>query len=139
MSSIENLLTKWIAPVKSAMPPLYLVGGAVRDHFLSRQINDIDLACEDPEKTAGILSKYHHAAVVPMGKGKRTVCHRVVNRQNTDDFLDVVELRDGSIENDLQLRDFTINSIAIQITKHLVALLSTHQRQLWQRLAMLMK
>jgi len=117
VSSIENLLSKWIAPVKDAMPPLYLVGGAVRDHFLSRQIKDIDLACDNPENTAAILAKYHKAAIVPLGREKRTVCHRVINRQNTDDFLDIVELRDGSIENDLQMRDFTVNAIAIQITK----------------------
>ncbi len=117
MSPIENMLSKWIAPVKDAMPPLYLVGGAVRDHLLSRQIKDIDLACGNPEKAAAILAKYHKAAIVPLGRGKKTVCHRVVNRKNTDDFLDVVELQNGSIENDLKMRDFTINAIAIQITK----------------------
>jgi len=117
VSSLENLLSKWIAPLKDAMPPLYLVGGAVRDHFLSRQIKDIDLACDNPKKTAAILAKYHKAAIVHLGRGKKAVCHRVVNRQNTDDFLDVVELRNGSIENDLQMRDFTVNAIAIQITK----------------------
>jgi tRNA nucleotidyltransferase/poly(A) polymerase len=111
------MLSKWIAPVKDAMPPLYLVGGAVRDHLLSRQIKDIDLACDNPEKTAAILAKHHKAAIVPLGREKGTVCHRVVNRQNTDDFLDVVELRNGSIENDLRMRDFTVNAIAIQITK----------------------
>ncbi len=99
------------------MPPLYLVGGAVRDHFLSRRIKDIDIACVNPKKTAAILASYHKSAIVPLGKEKSTVCHRVVNRQNTDDFLDVVELQNGSIENDLQVRDFTVNAIAIEITK----------------------
>jgi len=117
MTSIENILSKWIAPLKDVMPPLYLVGGAVRDHLLSRQIKDIDLACDNPEKTAAILSKHHGAVTVPLGIGKGTICHRVINRQNPNDFIDIVELRNGSIEHDLQLRDFTINAIAVQITK----------------------
>jgi tRNA nucleotidyltransferase/poly(A) polymerase len=117
MPPIENILSKWIAPVKDDMPPLYLVGGAVRDHLLSRKIKDIDLACDNPENVAAILAKHHSAVTVPLGIGKGTICHRVVNRGKPDDFVDVVELRNGSIEQDLQLRDFTINAIAIQITK----------------------
>jgi len=117
MHPVENILSRWILPVKDLRPPLYLVGGAARDHFLTRQIKDIDLACEDPARTAAILSKHHGAASVTLGTGKGTICHRVVSRQQPDDFIDVVEIRSGSIEHDLALRDFTINAIAIEITK----------------------
>jgi poly(A) polymerase len=118
LNQIEKILHKWMAPVTEDLFPLYLVGGAVRDHLLNREIRDVDLACTEPEKTATLLGQHHDAAVVKFEKKQNAVCYRVVDRNNKKDFLDIVQLWNNSISQDLLRRDFTINSIAIQINKN---------------------
>jgi tRNA nucleotidyltransferase/poly(A) polymerase len=81
----------------------WIVGGAVRDELLGREIVDLDIACRDPGGAARryggplfALSERHGAWRVALESG-RTV--------------DFTPLRNG-IEDDLATRDFTINAIA---------------------------
>jgi tRNA nucleotidyltransferase/poly(A) polymerase len=81
----------------------WIVGGAVRDEILGRELVDLDIACRDPEGAARrygrplfALSERHGAWRVAL-EGGRTV--------------DFTPLRNG-IEDDLATRDFTINAIA---------------------------
>jgi tRNA nucleotidyltransferase/poly(A) polymerase len=81
----------------------WIVGGAVRDELLGREVVDLDIACRDPEGAARryggplfALSERHGAWRVALDGG-RTV--------------DFTPLRNG-IEDDLATRDFTINAIA---------------------------
>ncbi len=117
MNKIEQKLNKWLSPLKEDLPPLYLVGGAVRDHLLDREIKDVDIACVKPEETANRIGQYHDSAIVLFNKKQNAVCYRVIDRNNKDDFLDIVQLRNNSIFEDLQERDFTFNSIAVQINR----------------------
>ncbi len=117
MNKIERKLNKWLAPVKEDLSPLYLVGGAVRDHLLDRESKDMDIACVKPEETASLIGQYHNASVVLFNKKQNAVCYRVIDRNNKDDFLDIVQLRNNAISEDLQERDFTFNSIAIQMNR----------------------
>jgi poly(A) polymerase len=88
--------------------PLYLVGGAIRDILLGRKIRDYDFVVTKVDMSfldqlGGLLE----ASVFPMGKGEQI--YRLVKGEKVIDFA----LMEGDdIEQDLMLRDFTINAIA---------------------------
>jgi poly(A) polymerase len=110
----------------------WLVGGAVRDRALGRSVGDFDVVIDgDPGEAA------HAIARVARETGKGAACfalserfgawrvveladrrfHRVSGmgyRSTIDDAwqVDVERLRGGSLEEDLALRDFTVNAVA---------------------------
>ncbi len=88
----------------------YVVGGAVRDELLGREVLDVDVACPDPVGAAR-----HYAA----GKGgalfqlsERHGAWRVAFRDGRT--VDFTPLPHG-IEADLRTRDFTVNAIAVPV------------------------
>jgi hypothetical protein len=85
----------------------YVVGGAVRDELLGRQIVDIDVATHDPEVAARIYAGVTKGALFPLSE--RHGAWRVAFRDGRT--VDFTPLR-GGIEEDLRTRDFTINAIA---------------------------
>jgi Poly A polymerase head domain len=85
----------------------YVVGGAVRDELLGREVVDLDVACSDPEGAARAYSRVEGGAVFPLSE--RHGAWRVAFRSGRT--VDFTPLRDG-IEADLASRDFTINAIA---------------------------
>ncbi|MDE0042261.1 MAG: hypothetical protein OXT74_09510, partial [Candidatus Poribacteria bacterium] len=92
---------------------LYLVGGCVRDLLLKRPVNDLDFALERDALSfardfAGILG----AAFVTLEEQLPTA--RVVIRES-DFALDFAQFRGGSVEEDLRLRDLSINAIGIEL------------------------
>jgi poly(A) polymerase len=108
-------LRRWLRPLGADLPPLFMVGGAVRDHLLGRPYKDLDLICPSPEVLARRLGRIHHAAVVPFLKKADAPCHRVVSRADPEDFLDLSPITGGSVEGDLERRDFTINAMALPV------------------------
>jgi hypothetical protein len=85
----------------------YVVGGAVRDELLGREVVDLDVACSDPEGAARAYSRVEGGAVFPLSEHHGA--WRVAFRSGRT--VDFTPLRDG-IEADLASRDFTINAIA---------------------------
>jgi hypothetical protein len=86
----------------------WVVGGAVRDRLLGREIVDLDIACAEPERAARAFASRAGGAVFPLSV--RHGCWRVaLDHGRTVDFTPVQR---GSIEADLATRDFTINAIA---------------------------
>jgi poly(A) polymerase len=88
----------------------WLVGGAVRDRLLGRPLEDIDLVVDGDVKAAA-----RHLALSAGGPAfslsERFGAWRVIGPERAWQ-IDVSPLHGGSIEADLQLRDFTINAIA---------------------------
>src|SRR5918999_5223029 len=88
----------------------YVVGGAVRDELLGREVVDVDVACRDPENAARAYARFSGGALFPLSE--RHGAWRVAFRSGRT--VDFTPLRDG-IEADLGTRDFTINAIAVPV------------------------
>jgi poly(A) polymerase-like protein len=85
----------------------WVVGGAVRDELLGRELVDLDIACAEPERAARAYAKRSGGAPFPLSE-RHGAWRVALDRGRTVDFT---PLRDG-IEDDLATRDFTINAIA---------------------------
>jgi len=114
---LHAILNRWLAPIGGDLPELYAVGGAVRDHLMGRPLRDVDLVCRDAAGFARLLADCQDipATVVPFTRDREAPCFRVVNCRCPEDFVDVVNLRGSGIEEDLTLRDFTVNAMAVRI------------------------
>lgn len=89
----------------------WLVGGAVRDRLLGRPTADLDLVIDgDPATTARTLARACGPAAC-FALSEEFGAWRVVARDGSWQ-IDVERLRGRSLDDDLQLRDFTVNAIA---------------------------
>jgi putative nucleotidyltransferase with HDIG domain len=117
MSAIERLAT---APVVEATrtalrdgEPAWIVGGAVRDAVLGREVTDLDLAVAgDPGVAAKAVAQEigEHAFELSAEFGTWRVAASGHGWQ-----IDVTALRGGGIEADLAERDFTIGAVAVPL------------------------
>jgi poly(A) polymerase len=91
----------------------WLVGGAVRDHALGRasEIADVDVVVDgDPAESARAVARAAGRAAC-FALSEEFGAWRIVSREGSWQ-VDVEPLRGSSIEQDLSLRDFTVNAIA---------------------------
>jgi len=129
---IENLRGKIIETVTEEADKLqvdaYVVGGYVRDIFLNRPSKDIDVVCVGSgiklaEAVAGSFGKKASVAVFKtFGTAQVKYQDRSIEfvgarkeSYNRRSRKPVVE--DGTLEEDLNRRDFTMNAMAIRINK----------------------
>ncbi len=83
----------------------YIVGGAVRDHLLSKEVYDIDITTSaHPRDIKAIFPK---TIDVALKHGTVIVCFM-------GETYEVTSYRAPTLSEDLKLRDFTINAIALQ-------------------------
>jgi putative nucleotidyltransferase with HDIG domain len=88
----------------------WVVGGALRDELLGRDVTDVDIAVEgDPEEAARALAAELHAPVFRLSEAFGA--WRVVDRREGRVF-DFAPLQGEGIEEDLRRRDFTVNAMA---------------------------
>ena len=92
---------------------VWIVGGAVRDALLGREVTGLDLAvAADPEQVARALGRAADGHSFELSGEFAT--WRVQAREASW-HVDVVALRGDTIEEDLAARDFTVNAIAVPI------------------------
>jgi hypothetical protein len=104
-------------------PPLYLVGGAVRDAYLRRDVSDIDIAVDgDAIALARWVTDAWKADIYIMDRerGVARVFVKVDDRKVTIDFA---KLRGGTLEEDLHDRDFSMNAMAADLLRDAGALI----------------
>ncbi len=102
-----------LALIRAALAgrPAWLVGGAVRDRALRRPTEDLDVVIDgDPGDAARALARAAPRAAA-FALSEEFGAWRVVARDGAWQ-VDVERLRGGSLEDDLALRDFTVNAIA---------------------------
>ncbi|CDF57185.1 CCA tRNA nucleotidyltransferase [Thermobrachium celere] len=90
--------------------PIYLVGGAVRDILLQREISDYDFVSKYFKDVSEYFSKLVDGNLIKL--------HDDVYRVVVDGVVfDFTNFKGDSIEEDLKNRDFTINAIAYDFIK----------------------
>ena len=89
----------------------WLVGGTVRDAVLARPVDDVDVVVAgDAEPVARAIASRVDGFVFPLSE--RFGAWRVIARDRSWQS-DVTPAR-GAIEEDLALRDFTVNAMAVR-------------------------
>lgn len=117
MSALERLgAAPVVAATRRALQGadgVWIVGGAVRDAVLGREVADLDLAVAgDPGVAARAIGKElgEHAFELSAEFGTWRVVARGGGWQ-----IDVTALRGGNIEADLGERDFTLGAVAVPL------------------------
>ena len=96
--------------IKSYDEDIYLVGGAVRDFLLGKNTFDKDIIVKSAEEFASRFANDNDGTFIELDKENKI--YRVVLSDKVN-YIDVTEADD--IEQDLKRRDFTINSIAVNL------------------------
>ena len=94
---------------------VYLVGGQIRDKFLNKKSTDFDFAVSEKAKEISQeFSKRIKGSFVLLDKerGYTRIVKKIEGRVYTYDFAG---FRGETIEEDISLRDFTINTLTINI------------------------
>ncbi len=111
-------LSPLLENLRTALPDqeLYLVGGAVRDALLGRLSLDLDLVAP----TQGIplarrVARALSAAFFPLDADRDTGRVILTLPDGTRQKLDFSSYRGPTLEDDLRLRDFTINALALDL------------------------
>lgn len=96
-------------------PPLYLVGGAVRNAYLRRAIDELDVAVDgDAIEVARFVTDAWKADIYIMDR-ERKVARVFVKRGGRALTIDFASFRGETLEEDLRDRDFTMNAMAADL------------------------
>ena len=95
-----------------------LVGGSVRDLLLGRETHDLDLVVPNQGMIlARRLADAFGGAFVAIDAERDIGRAVLANPTRQPTIVDVAAWRAGSLEEDLLLRDFTINALAVPLTE----------------------
>jgi len=114
---IDDGLTDLIGLIHGELVPgqvLYIVGGAVRDLLLNRDLHDLDFVmAENPTDLAKSVARRLEVGFFVLDDVRHTA--RVVYKdpKGKQLHLDFVQFTGDSLDEDLNNRDFTINAMAI--------------------------
>lgn len=112
----EKLITALLKVQHQRKETLYISGGTVRDLLLKRAVGDLDITVKKGAEDCcrDLLNILSEGAFVQLGTEKEEAA-RVVWRDVQIDFSSF-RLGATTIEEELRLRDFTINGMAISLT-----------------------
>lgn len=98
--------------------PVHLVGGCVRDLLLSRPTKDLDVLVQaDGARLARRLADHAGGAFV-MLDAERDMGRAILTGSDGKPFeVDCASWRADNLAGDLQLRDFTINALAVPVAE----------------------
>ena len=109
----DKILNKVIKNIPNDVD-IYLVGGYLRDALINKESFDRDIIVNN-------ISSYDFANIIgnifkvkPILLDKENQIYRLV-LQNKKDFFDITKINGKSLSFDLQSRDLTINSLAINL------------------------
>lgn len=117
----NNFILKELSKLaKREKANIFLVGGFLRDLLLQRKTVDYDIVIDkDAKKLARQFSKYIKGTFVLLDEENRIyrVVKKLRKKQDIKETINVdfSQMRGGNIEDDLTLRDFTIDAMAMQI------------------------
>ena len=93
---------------------VFLVGGIVRDLLLNKTVHDFDVSYRgDVNVYAKKIADSLGASFFMLNEKFQTA--RILFKHNTNFSIDIVRMRGDLIVDDLTLRDFTINAMAIDL------------------------
>lgn len=96
--------------------PLYLVGGAVRDHLLAIPCRDYDIVCSwNVHATARSFADQMHGAIYTLDGDRMTYRVLMGDASGRSTVIDFATMQGNSIEEDLSKRDFSINAMAVDL------------------------
>ena len=118
IESEESLLQQVGSYLRKHNIESYLVGGFVRDMLLGRETADVDIAVNgDALKIAGDIAALTGGTFVLLDDFNRIARVAVSDKKSADILtLDFTSVR-GNIEQDLRERDFTVDALAIDISR----------------------
>ncbi len=117
-------LSEFAGVLREAGKKCYLVGGAVRDYLLGREVSDFDLATDArPEEVARLYRRViptgiKHGTVTVLWKGfeVEVTTFRTESSYADGRHPDEVAFA-ATIEEDLARRDFTVNAMAFDLSE----------------------
>ena len=113
-----------VLPAIGGLPPLYLVGGAVRDLLRGEISADVDLAVEGDalaaaralaDRLGGDVQEYGRFGTAVVSTGALSVDLAGTRRETYASPGALPEVEPGPLTDDLARRDFTVNAMAIPL------------------------
>jgi poly(A) polymerase len=103
---------------------IWIVGGAIRDAALGREVKDVDLAvARDERQAASAIGRVAGGPVFRLSEEFGTWRALAADRAW---HVDITRMRSDGIESDLALRDFTVNAIAARLADPAAPLVDPH-------------
>jgi tRNA nucleotidyltransferase (CCA-adding enzyme) len=129
MNRLPRFVSELLARTASLLPAgasLYLVGGTVRDALLGRALTDFDLAVEGmpaaqlaralQQHYGGTLTQHETFGTTTLALDNDLIIDIATAREETYAHPGALpEVASGSIMQDLNRRDFTVNALAVRV------------------------
>ena len=114
ISNLQSLISRVLAFIAARGAPAWLVGGYVRDQLLGRPNHDLDVVVPDGGiRLARAIAAAFDGAFFVLDQ-ERDVGRALLRDEAGNELdVDVARLRSPELYDDLRLRDFTVNAIAV--------------------------
>ena len=96
---------------------IFLVGGSIRDAQLGLSTPDLDFMVFQAAPNIAKRTADTFRGAYYMLNAERNTARAIIHHKRTQFTLDFAEMRESSIEDDLAARDFTINAMAVDLSK----------------------